>query len=125
MEQCFFKLDKSATGEFIYPDGAIVLKMIEIPEFTWKISPDTGEHVWLECVRAVVDGSEDKREIDYYTATPSRSVFLLLLSIEATLGIKEQCADAIRAHLNAESIDRNIVIIFPKSAIKYGLEQKC
>ena len=122
-EKCFIELDIDENGREIIPEGSIVLRMLELSEYKWKADPDSGEMVWLESTRAVIDGSKDTRDVDFYAGTPSRTVFLLLLSIEATLGVHSVAADAVRAYLNAENIDRNIIVIFSKGASKFGMKR--
>ena len=121
-EQCFAKLEKDENGAIIFPDNAVVMRLIEILEFKWKPNPTTGEMVWLECVRAVVDGSMDKREgEDCYAETPSRTVFLAMLSCSTSAGDYVVKSDVVRAYLNAKSIDRNLVAEFPKEIIDLNL----
>jgi len=65
----------------------------------------------LEVVRAVVDGSTDKRDEDCYAETPDRMVLLMMVSIGASVGEVAMTGDAVRAYLNATSLDRNLVVI--------------
>jgi hypothetical protein len=46
------------------------------------------------------------------------------MSVEASTGVKSKSSDAVRAYLNALSIDRNIVVIFPKWVTRYGLDER-
>lgn len=112
-EDTFIQLPVDQNGRPVRPADAIVLRLIKIREFKWKPDPDTGVEGWLECVRLVCDGSVDKRPEKYYAETPDRTLLLLMTSIEASLGIKATGSDVTRAYLNAESLDRNIVIVAP------------
>jgi hypothetical protein len=69
---------------------------------------------WLEVVRAVVDGSSDHRREDVYAETPDRAVLLLMVSVGASIGEMAVTGDAVRAYLNAEALDRNLVVISSK-----------
>lgn len=101
-------------GDYIYPDGCIKMRLFQIDEYKWKKHPDTGEQTWLECARIVIDGSDDKRQDETtYAETPDRTVLLTMISVGATCGELDMTADAVRAYLNALSIDRNIVVIAP------------
>jgi hypothetical protein len=113
-EDTFAPLPVDQVGNAIRPVDAIVLRLLKIREYKWKPDPDTGVERWLECVRLVCDGSVDKRPEKYYAETPDRTLLLLMTSIEASLGTKATGSDVTRAYLNAESIDRNIVIVAPK-----------
>jgi hypothetical protein len=113
-EEVFNELPRDQSGEYVLPDGYLILRLFEIHEFKWKLDPETNEMVWLECARIVMDGSEDKREGEMtYAETPDRTVLMLMISIGATTGEVDMTADAVRAYLNALSIDRNIVVISP------------
>lgn len=103
-----------ATGRYVRPNDAIVLRLIKIREWKWKADPETGVPCWLECVRIVCDGSKDNRPESFYAETPDRTLLFLMSSIEASLGIAATGSDVTRAYLNAASIDRNIVILAPK-----------
>jgi hypothetical protein len=109
-EDTFLPLPKDKYGRFIRPEGAIVLRLLKIAEYKWKPDPITGKERWLECYRYVCDGSTDDREEKLYAETPDRTLLFLIISIEASLGIEASSGDAVRAYLNALSIDRNIVI---------------
>lgn len=113
-EETFSSLPVDSQGNPVRPKDAVVLRLLKIREFKWKPDPDSGREGWLECVRLVCDGSVDKRPEKYYAETPDRTLLLLMTSIEASLGIKATGSDVTRAYLNAESIDRNIVILAPK-----------
>jgi hypothetical protein len=113
-EDTVHELPVDTMGNPIIPADAMVLRLLKIREFKWKPDPETGVEGWLECVRLVCDGSVDKRPEKYYAETPDRTLLLLMTSMEASLGIKVTGSDVTRAYLNAESIDRNIVIIAPK-----------
>ena len=122
-EDCFYTLPKDSNGKVILPKDAIVMKMLELLEYKWKPIDDSGKMGWLECVRAVCDGSDDKREGIFYAETPSKTVYLIMLSAAASLRHTSLSADAVRAYLNALSIDRNLVIVFPPDVENYGLER--
>lgn len=113
-EETTVPLPTDASGRPVRPEDAIVLRLIKIREYKWKPDPETGVDGWLECVRIVCDGSKDNRPADYYAETPDRTLLFLMTSIEASLGIGATGSDVTRAYLNAQSIDRNIVIIAPK-----------
>ena len=117
-------LDYDVNGEVIIPDGSITMRVIELYEFKWKPDPETKVERWLECMRAVVDGSQDKREADFYAETPSRNVFLMMASVDASLGIHSKIADAVRAYLNADSIDNNLIVTLPFDVERMGLGLK-
>jgi hypothetical protein len=111
-ESVMVRLDTNKSGAFIRPDNAIVMRLLAILEWKWKPDPDSGIEGWLECVRIVCDGSADKREGENtYAETPDRTLLFLMASIEASLGIKSKVGDAIRAYLNAPSLDKNLVVI--------------
>ena len=120
-ENSFKKLDKSPNGRLIIPKDSIIMRFLEVYEYKWKPDPETNVMRWLECTRSVVDGSSDKRKESFYAETPSRTVYLLLMSISATMGLYSLAADAVRAYLNAESIDNNLVVILPDDVIKMNL----
>ena len=105
----------------VLPKGHIIMPMLEVYEFKWKQDPDSGEMRWLECVRAVVDGSKDKRDINFYAETPSKANFLLMVSVEASLGHYHLASDAVRAYLNAESMDDHLYVTLPEDVVKMGL----
>jgi hypothetical protein len=81
-----------------------------------KVDPETGEERWLEVIRAVVDGSVDKRKEDAYAETPDRTVLLMMMRFGVTLGEKSTSitGDAVRAYLNAEALDNNLVVVASK-----------
>jgi hypothetical protein len=111
-ESVMVGLNKSQSGKYIRPENAIVMKLLAILEWKWKPDPESGVEGWLECVRIVCDGSADKREGENtYAETPDRTLLFLMTSIEATLGIKSMVGDAVRAYLNAPSLDKNLVVI--------------
>ena len=120
-ENSFKSLDKDEYGKIIVPRNSIVMRFLEIYEYKWKEDPDTKTMRWLESTRAVADGSSDKRKESFYAETPSRAVFLLMASIEASMGILSRSADAVRAYLNADSIDDNLVVILPDDVIRMDL----
>jgi hypothetical protein len=107
-------LPRDTQGKEYRPEGAMVLRLLKIREFKWKPDPVTGVEGWLECVRLVCDGSVDKRPEKYYAETPDRTLLMLMTSMEASKGIAATGSDVTRAYLNAESIDRNIVIVAPQ-----------
>jgi len=114
-ENVMVGLKAGANGEFVRPENAIVMRLLAILEWKWKPDPESGLEGWLECVRIVCDGSTDKREGENtYAETPDRTLMFLMASIEATLGIKSRVGDAVRAYLNAPSIDRNLVVLADK-----------
>ena len=109
-------LPTDQNGKYIRPDNAIVMKLLAVLEWKWKPDPETDVEGWLECVRIVCDGSADKREGEVtYAETPDRTLMFLMASVEATLGISSKVGDAIRAYLNAPSLDKNLVVIADKS----------
>ena len=78
--------------------------------------------LWLECVRSVIDGSMDKRDgEDCYAGTPSRAVFLLMLSCSVSDGDHIMKSDVVRAYLNALSIDRNLVVEIPQDVLDLNM----
>ena len=113
-EETTVPLPVDGSGRSVRPKDAIVLRLLRIREYKWKPDPETGVDCWLECVRLVCDGSVDKRPEKYYAETPDRTLLLLMTSIEASLGTVATGSDVTRAYLNAESLDRNIVILAPK-----------
>lgn len=113
-EQTTVPLPVDENGKSVRPKDAMVLRLLKIREYKWKPDPVTGEECWLECVRLVCDGSVDKRPEKYYAETPDRTLLLLMTSIEASLGTVATGSDVTRAYLNADSLDRNIVILAPK-----------
>jgi hypothetical protein len=78
------------------------LRMFEILDYKWKVDPETGEERWLEVIRAVVDGSVDKRKEDAYAETPDRTV--LLVSFEATTTKLLSIASAFKYALTASPV---------------------
>jgi hypothetical protein len=117
-EKTMTGLTKDEQGAYIRPDNAIVMRLLAVLEWKWKPDPDTGMEGWLECVRIVCDGSADKRENEVtYAETPDRTLLYLMLSVEATLGIKSMIGDAVRAYLNADSLDKNLVVIADRDMI--------
>jgi hypothetical protein len=111
-EDTIHELPKGEDGEdIIFPEDAIGMRLFEILDFKWKVDPDTGEERWLEVIRAVVDGSTDKRDDFVSAQTPDRTLLLLMLSLGATLEEISFTGDAVRTYLNAEAIDRNLVVI--------------
>lgn len=118
-EETLVGLKKDSLGKFIRPESAIVMKLLAILEWKWKPDPITGMEGWLECVRIVCDGSADKRVGELtYAETPDRTLMFLMSSVEATLGIKSKVGDAVRAYLNAPSIDKNLVVIADEEMMK-------
>ena len=116
-------LPKDSLGRFIRPSNAIVMKLLAVLEWKWKPDPDTQREGWLECVRIVCDGSVDKREGENsYAETLDRTLLFLMTSIECTLGIPNTCGDAVRAYLNAPSLDNNLVVIADDDMIGLGRE---
>lgn len=110
-EETIYELPKGEDGEYIMPTDPIVMRMFEILDYKWKVDPETGQERWLEVIRAVVDGSTDKRTDGCYAETPDRSILLMMLSIGATIGERSVTGDAVRAYLNAEALDPNLVVI--------------
>lgn len=113
-EETTIPLPLDEHGRPVRPKNAIVLRLLKIREWKWKPDPVTGVEGWLECVRIVCDGSKDDRPEKFYAETPDRTLLFLMASIEASLGIGATGSDVTRAYLNAQSIDRNIVILAPK-----------
>lgn len=112
-EDTLLDLSKDEKGRFVRPANAVVLRLLKIREYKWKPDPDTGVERWLECVRMVCDGSVDKRPEKHYAETPDRILLMLMSSVEATLAMPCTGSDVVRAYLNAQSLDRNIVIVSP------------
>jgi hypothetical protein len=114
-EEVFKELPVGSNGEYIMPDGCLIMRLFQIDEYKWKKNPAGGEDfLWLECARIVLDGSDDKREGEVtYAETPDRTVLMIMISVGATIGEVDMTADAVRAYLNALSIDRNIVVMAP------------
>ena len=113
-EEVFRELPVDSKGEYIIPEDSLIMRLFQIDEYKWKPNPEGSGSVWLECARIVLDGSEDQREGEQtYAETPDRIVLMLLISVGATTGEVDMTADAIRAYLNALSLDRNIVVIAP------------
>jgi hypothetical protein len=110
-EDTILELPKDLDGDYILPEDPIVMRMFEILDYKWKVDPDTGEERWLEVIRAVVDGSTDERKEGVYAETPDRSVLLMMMSMGASIGEKSITSDAVRAYLNAEALDPNLVVI--------------
>jgi hypothetical protein len=126
-EDTIHELPVDDKGEVILPDNPIIMRMFEILDYKWKVDPETGQERWLEVVRAVVDGSVDKRKEDAYAETPDRTVLLMMMSFGATLGEKSITGDAVRAYLNAEALDDNLVVVaskYMKSIPRVGLLNK-
>jgi len=121
-EDSFIPLPRDSNGKHIFPDNAIVMRMIDVLEYKWKQDPMTNDFLWLECVRAVIDGSMDTRQNEnVYAETPSRTVFLILMSCGISSGDFILKSDATRAYLNAISIDRNLVVTFAEEVLQLGL----
>ena len=126
-EDTIYELPVDEKGEYILPHNPIVMRMFEILDYKWKADPDTGEERWLEVIRAVVDGSSDKRKENSYAETPYRTVLLMMMSFAATLGEKSITGDAVRAYLNAEALDDNLVVVaskYMKDIPKVGILNK-
>ena len=85
-------------GHVIMPENAVIMRLFEILDYKWKVDPETGEERWLEVIRAVVDGSTDKRPENCYAESPDRTILLLMLSIGATTGEYAITSDAVRAY---------------------------
>ena len=113
-EAVFGSLAVDNMGRTIRPEGAIVLRLLRIREWKWKPDPDTGLMGWLECVRIVIDGSEDTSGGSFYAVTPDRMILFLVASANATLVYAESNTDAVRAYLNAPSLVKNIVARAPR-----------
>jgi hypothetical protein len=63
----------------------------------------------------VLDGLKDKRKKGkFYAVTPDRTILFLTMSIDRSLQNYDIKSDAIRAYLNAPSIDKNIVVVLSK-----------
>ena len=108
-------LPRDPQHRFIRPENAVVMRLLAVLEWKWKPDPDTGVECWLECVRIVCDGSSDTRVGEVtYAETPDRTLLFLMASIEATLRMRSKTGDAIRAYLNAPSLDTNLVVIADK-----------
>jgi hypothetical protein len=60
-EDTIHELPKDDRGEVILPEDAIIMRMFEILDYKWKMDPETGQERWMEVIRAVVDGSTDKK----------------------------------------------------------------
>lgn len=116
-EAVFGSLAVDNMGRTIRPVHAIVLRLLRIREWKWKPDPDTGNMGWLECVRIVVDGSQDQSTGSYYAVTPDRMIMFLMASANATLGYEEKNTDAVRAYLNAPSLVKNIVVKAPRDMV--------
>lgn len=101
------------------------MRLIAVLDYKWKPDPDTNEMCWLEVVRIVCDGSSDKRSGELtYAETPDRTLLFLMASIEATMGVYSKQGDAIRAYLNAPSLDNNLVVIADKDMAEgIGIER--
>ena len=109
-------------GNEYVPHGSLVHRILPICDYKWKEDPATGEECWLESVRMVSDGSVDQREgLRCYAETPERVLLFMTLGLSATSGEYEATADVVRAYLNADSLDDNIVIETPAG---YGLPHR-
>jgi hypothetical protein len=114
-EQVFLPCPLDSNGNPILPDNPVIIPLMDLYEYKWKLDPDTGEERWLECVRIVANGAQDDRtEEKTYALTPDREVLFYMLSVGASMGEMGMVGDAIRAYLNAPSLDRNIVITAPE-----------
>ena len=127
-ESVFTPLPRDEMGKYIFPEGAIFMNMFRRREIKWKPLPeDAASEGWVECMRLVGDGSTDTRDVHYYAETPDRTLLLMSISIGATLNEYSATADVSRAYLNADSIDRNIVMVAPDDLVgleKYSLLNK-
>ena len=111
----FMPLSRSSDGGFIRPSNALVLPLIRVREYKWKPDPITSIPRWLQCVRLVVDGSQDHRVLgDFYAHTPDRTLLLLIFSGDCICCAVIFSGDVVRAYLNAKSMDPNIVVLAPK-----------
>ena len=68
------------------------------------------------------DGSVDKRDEVSYAETPDRTLLFMMVSMEASLGIPSTSGDAIRAYLNAPSLDNNLVVVADEDMEGLGRE---
>lgn len=112
LEECVLgQLAVDNRGRTVRPNDAIVLRMLRVNEWKWKENKEDGFFEWLECVRLVLDGSKDKRDKKmFYAITPDRTLVFMMLAVGASKGAEMLKADAVRAYLNAPSIDKNIVV---------------
>jgi hypothetical protein len=114
-EEVLRELPVDSKGDYVFPEDCLIMRLFQIDEFKWKKDPDEHHNMWLECSRIVLDGSDDKRVGETtYAETPDRTVLLLMISVGATTREVDMTADAVRAYLNALSIDRNIVVCAPR-----------
>jgi len=114
-EETMGGLPRDPQQRFIRPENAIVMRLLAVLEWKWKPDPETNMECWLECVRIVCDGSSDTRVDEVtYAETPDRTLLFLMASIEASLRMRSKTGDAIRAYLNAPSLDKNLVVIADK-----------
>jgi hypothetical protein len=113
-EEVFLPLFYASSGDPILPDNPVFIPLMDLFEYKWKLDPHSNQERWLECVRIVGNGAHDDRKGEKtYAETPDRSVLFYMMSVGATLGETAMTGDAIRAYLNALSLDRNIVIRAP------------
>lgn len=97
---------------------SVIMELIPVFEYKWKMNPTTGEMCWLECCRIVINGSTDTREHDnVYAETPDQAIVLASLDLSAKCCDEDESSDAARAYLQAEQTEEGVVVT-PCSVLK-------
>ena len=115
------------TGNYVFPVGCVVYRINVVHEYKWKIDPADGMYKWLECAGFTADASVDARPFkrdELYAETPDGSLVMFYLNLCASKGWHLLETDAVRAYLQAPSIDTDTVVIYPNFLVELGMP-KC
>lgn len=96
--------------------NCIKLRLLPVLEYKWKLCPKLGIYRWVESVRLVANGKDDKRSNERYASTPHRIVILIVLNSMGILKLFDLQSDAIRAYLQAKPMptSEEIIIEIPE-----------
>ncbi len=93
-------------------EAEVIMTLIPVFEYKWKMDPVTGSMIWLECCRIVINGSTDTRLHDStYAETPEQSIVLVNLALSAQLKQEDVSSDADRAYLQADQTKSGVVVV--------------
>ena len=118
------ELEKDATGAYIFPLKCIVYRVNVVHEFKWKLDPLLQEFRWYECARFTADSSRDRRQLKpghVYAATPDIGLVLFWMGIIACKGMYVEETDAVRAYLQAPTIDDTIILVYHAFIQRMGM----
>ena len=118
-------LETDEQGRFIFPNKCIIYRVNVVHDYKWRLDPFENLIRWLECSRFTADSSRDSRTLDpgqVYAATPDIGLVLFFMGIIAVLRMYVFETDAVRAYLQAPSIDEDeIILMYDENLQRLGM----